>query len=139
MSSVIFAIFSELEKIMTLRETIKDLCKKNGISVNKLEKDLGFAKGYISKLDKHTPNSAKLQLIADYFNITLDFLMKNNESELSDRKYYINEDTAEVAQQIFENKDMQLLFKVARGEKAESLINYAKKLEELRKMEEGDM
>lgn len=60
---------------MTLRDTIKSLCKDNKISVNRLEMDLGFAKGYISKLDKSVPNSAKLQKIADYFNVTLDYLM----------------------------------------------------------------
>lgn len=60
---------------MTLRDIIKELCKKKGISVNKLESDLGFAKGYVSKLDKSTPNSAKLQSISEYFNVSLDYLM----------------------------------------------------------------
>lgn len=60
---------------MTLREIIKELCKRNGVSLNKLELDLGFARGYVSKLDKSTPNSLKLQQIADYFNVTLDFLL----------------------------------------------------------------
>lgn len=69
---------------MTLRDTIKKLCKEAGISVNKLESDLGFAKGYISKLDKSTPNSAKLQKIADYFGVSLDYLMTGNNSKYSD-------------------------------------------------------
>lgn len=60
---------------MTLRDIIKKLCKETGISINKLENDLGFAKGYISKLDKSAPNSAKLQKIADYFGVSLDYLM----------------------------------------------------------------
>lgn len=69
-------IFLKLEEVrMTLRDTIKNLCKKNSISINKLETELGFAKGYISKLDKSTPNAAKLQKIADYFDVTLDYLM----------------------------------------------------------------
>lgn len=69
---------------MSLKDTIKSLCKSNGISMNKLESELGFAKGYISKLEKSTPNSAKLQKIADYFGVTLDYLMgsKNPISDL---------------------------------------------------------
>lgn len=43
--------------------------------MNKLESDCGFGRGYVSKLEKSTPNSQKLQKIADYFNISLDYLM----------------------------------------------------------------
>lgn len=69
---------------MTLKDIIKELCKRKGISVNRLESELGFAKGYVSKLDKSTPNSAKLQSIAEYFNVSLDYLMSGNkESNLS--------------------------------------------------------
>lgn len=81
MSSVIFAFFSEFKENydMTLKERIKKLCKDRGISMNKLEDECGFAKGYISKLDKSTPNSDRLQTIADYFGVSLDFLMTGEE------------------------------------------------------------
>lgn len=69
---------------MTLRERIKELCRKNGVSMNKLEIDLEFGKGYLSKLDKSTPNSEKLQQIADYFGVTLDYLMTGKEKEETD-------------------------------------------------------
>lgn len=71
---------------MTLRDTIKNLCKRNGISVNRLESELGFAKGYVSKLDKSTPNSAKLQSISEYFNVSLDYLMTGIELESKESK-----------------------------------------------------
>lgn len=64
---------------MPLKERIKKLCKENGISMNKLEDELGFGKGYISKLGTSHPNVNKLQKIADYFNVTLDFLMSESE------------------------------------------------------------
>lgn len=66
---------------MTLRDRIKQLCKEKGISVNKLEMDLCFGKGYISKLDKSTPNSEKLQKIADYLEVTLDYLMNGTDKK----------------------------------------------------------
>lgn len=68
---------------MTLKERIKQLCKNNGISMNQLEKELGFAVGYISKLDKSTPNSKYIQRIADYFNVSVDYLMTGKESEFT--------------------------------------------------------
>ena len=64
---------------MSVKDRIKELCKKNKISVNRLEKELGFATGYISKLDKSTPNTKKIQIIADYFDVSLDYLMTGEE------------------------------------------------------------
>lgn len=68
---------------MNTKERIKELCVKKGISVNKLEVDLGFGTGYVSKLDKSTPNSKKLQKIADYFGVSVDYLMTGRENPFS--------------------------------------------------------
>lgn len=68
---------------MNIKERIKDLCKKKGITVNKLETELGFGTGYISKLDKSTPNAKKIQTIADYFNVSVDYLMNGKDLQFS--------------------------------------------------------
>lgn len=60
---------------MEIKERIKQLCKENSISVNKLETTLGFGTGYVSKLDKSTPNTKKIKAIADHFNVSVDYLM----------------------------------------------------------------
>ena len=52
--------------------------------MNQLEQELGFGKGYISKLGKSIPNVSKIQLIANYFNVTVDYLMTGEDS--SDKK-----------------------------------------------------
>lgn len=70
---------------MTIKDRIKDLCVKNGITVNKLETSLGFGTGYISKLNKSTPNTKKIQMIADFFNVSVDYLMTGKEP--ADNKY----------------------------------------------------
>ena len=69
---------------MDMKQRIKELCKQNKVSVNKLEKELGFATGYISKLDKSTPNTAKIKKISEYFNVSVDYLMTGKEPEISD-------------------------------------------------------
>ena len=71
---------------MTLKERIKDLCKKRGISMNKLEEELGFGKGYISKLGTSQPNVNKLQQIADFFSVSLDYLMSGYNAEDNESK-----------------------------------------------------
>ncbi|MDE7271555.1 MAG: helix-turn-helix domain-containing protein, partial [Lachnospiraceae bacterium] len=74
-----------VKREMTLKDRVKELCEKNGVSMNKLESDCGFGRGYISKLEKSTPNSQKLQKIADYFDISLDYLMTGDTSQPASR------------------------------------------------------
>lgn len=60
---------------MTLRERIQKLCKINHTSLNQVETELKFGKGYLSKLDNSTPNVKKMELVANHFGVTIDFLM----------------------------------------------------------------
>lgn len=64
---------------MTLRERIQKLCKINHTSLNQVETELGFGKGYLSKLDNSTPNVKKMGQVANHFGVTIDFLMGKTE------------------------------------------------------------
>lgn len=59
---------------MTIYERIKDLAKGK-ISINKLEKELGISRGSLCKIDKNKPTSEKLQKIADFFDVSTDYLL----------------------------------------------------------------
>lgn len=98
---------------MTLKERVKNLCKSNGVSMNQLEKELGFATGYISKLDKSTPNSKYIQKIADYFNVSVDYLMTGKETEFS-----IEMAQKDVALSNMEEKVKEYALKIAGLDKA---------------------
>lgn len=65
---------------MSTYETIQDLCKKNGIAVTALEKELGFGRGSIGKLRNSKTSAERLQRIADYFGVTVDYLVGSNPS-----------------------------------------------------------
>lgn len=56
-------------------ERVKDLCKERKIPISKLEKDLGFSNGYIGQLRKGVFPSDRLVLIANYLNVSPDYLM----------------------------------------------------------------
>lgn len=47
--------------------------------MSSVEDELHFARGYLSKLDKSTPNTDKMQKIAKYFGVTVDYLMTGEE------------------------------------------------------------
>lgn len=60
---------------MGLYEQIRDIAKSKGCSINKLEQELGFARSSINKFNKNKPSVDKLQQIADYLGVSLDYLI----------------------------------------------------------------
>lgn len=66
---------------MTVFERIEELRKSTGISQGKLEKELGFSNGSISKWKNSTPKYDRLQKIAEYFNVTVEYLMDGKASK----------------------------------------------------------
>ncbi|MEY8462473.1 helix-turn-helix domain-containing protein [Streptococcus merionis] len=56
-------------------EKIRQLAKKRGVSLQKVAEDLGFSVNYLYTLKEKTPKSDKLQEIADYFNVSTDYLL----------------------------------------------------------------
>nr|DAR73964.1 MAG TPA: Repressor protein CI [Caudoviricetes sp.] len=67
---------------------IKDLCNNAGITITGLESTLGFARGSLSKIDNHKPSAEKLQKIADYFGIRVDWLQGTSEYRTDDDLYF---------------------------------------------------
>ena len=78
MSSIIFKVSYEL------KEQLQKEAKERDMSLNKAETDCGFAKGYFSKLDKSKPNSANLQKIAEFFNVSIEYLMTGKDKTYSE-------------------------------------------------------
>ena len=60
---------------MTMYERIENMRKSVGISQGKLEKELGFSNGSISKWKNSTPTPDRLQKLADYFGVSVDYLL----------------------------------------------------------------
>lgn len=72
------------------------------------------------KKGKHQPSYETLSKIANYFDVTVDYLMNGEDSE-NVEKYHFDEETAQMVQEMYENKDMRVLFKTARNAKPEDL------------------
>lgn len=107
-------------------EIFKKLCEKNGVSNADVARATGVAKATLSEWKKGTyrPKADKLQKIADYFGVSLDYLMTGAHPEQtsdSGRKYYFSDATAEAAQELFEEPGLRLLFDAARGADPEAL------------------
>lgn len=70
---------------MGLYEQIRDIAKSKGYSVNKLEKELGFARSSINKFNKNKPSIEKLQQIADLLEVSLDYLLSNTDETIKEK------------------------------------------------------
>lgn len=65
---------------MLIYQRVKDLANEKKISIRELETSLKFSNGTINKWDKRAP-SDKLQKVAEYFHVSIDYLMGNTNDE----------------------------------------------------------
>ncbi|MDF2842512.1 MAG: bacteriophage transcriptional regulator [Herbinix sp.] len=73
---------------MDLYERIRDIAETKGISVNKIEKDLGFARSYLSKLRKSRPSGEVLKKIATYLDVSVELLLKDDADNKEEKKTF---------------------------------------------------
>lgn len=57
------------------------LCEKTGTSVYALEKALGFSKASIPKWENSDPGTARVKAVADYFGVTVDELLREEDDD----------------------------------------------------------
>ena len=58
-----------------LLNRLRELCEEKGISQRQLQRDLNLSTSTVSKWKTSTPKNETLQAVADYFNVTTDYLM----------------------------------------------------------------
>lgn len=120
---------------MNTFDVIKTLCKNQGISVSSLERDLGYGNGSLAKA-KVIP-SDRIYEIAKYFNVRMEYLM--GEVPSPEENYYYDEETRDMAQAIFENKELRILFDAARDSSPEDLQTVHSMLLALKRKEQGNI
>lgn len=118
---------------MTLYDNVRQAAKEKGYSVNRLEKELGFPRSYISKFKTITPSVDKIQAIANFLDVSVESLMNGTKDE-----YYTTPETAQIAQQIFENSELHLLFDAAKDAAPEDLETVHSMLLALKRKERGN-
>ena len=76
----IFRLFSILMGgNMNSVELVKKICKERKIPISRLEKDCGFANGYIRKLQEGKFPSDRLLIISEYLNLPMSYLVTGGE------------------------------------------------------------
>lgn len=72
---------------MNTYEIIKELAKEKGLSIRQLEINFGYSNGYLGSWKRQTPNSIELARLADYFNVSVDYLLGREEKNSLAEKY----------------------------------------------------
>lgn len=71
---------------MSIKNRIKDLANQRHQSIAEVERHLAFGNGTIAKWDSRSPSSEKLQKVADYFDVSTDYLLGRTDTPQFTRK-----------------------------------------------------
>ena len=113
---------------MSILGRISELRKQHEkLSINKLEQECGLTRGSMAKWDDHAPSPDKVKKVADYFNVSVEYLLYGDPSA-GIKKDPIPKDGAvsSAAQEIFDFLDS------ASGEELADVIKYIRYLKSQR-------
>lgn len=68
---------------MNAVDRVKTICKERKIPISKLESDCGFSNGYIGQLRKGVFPDDRILKIAEYLNVSVDYLMTGKDMEFT--------------------------------------------------------
>lgn len=102
-------------------EIFMQLCQKHGETPNAIGRKLGIASSTLTdwKKGRSAPKIDKMLAIADYFGVSVEYLMTGKETE--HEPYYYNEETRELADYAFKNPDYKILMSASRDLSPEDL------------------
>lgn len=107
------------------QNVFKKLRLSHGYTQAELADALGISRSRIGMYETgaREPDFETLEIIADFFNVDTDYLLgrTNKTTFIPNTGYYLNEDTAKAAQEIFENKELRMLFDATRDADPEDL------------------
>lgn len=69
---------------MEIKERVAELAAAQGLTIAELERKAGISNGTIGKWNRQKPSIEKLQKVADYFDVSTDYLLGRTEK----KRYY---------------------------------------------------
>lgn len=122
---------------MTTYDVISELCKNRNLAITALERELGFGRGSIGKLRTGNTTLERLQKIADYFGVTVNYLTTGTEPTESDSTELTKKDERDIAKTVndlmgkLESNDGAPLFFDGTEMSAETRILFEQQLKSL--------
>ncbi len=104
---------------------LKGLRIKSGLTQQEMADKLNISRSSIGMYEngEREPSFELLEIIADYFNVDMNYLLgKKESSENIPQGYYLNEDARDMAQFLFDNPEYKVLFDSTRKVKKEDIL-----------------
>ena len=123
---------------MTFVERTLELIKKNNITKNKMLTDLKLGKNsFVNWQERGTiPSGDVLQKIADYFNVSVDYLLGTTPTvqafDENDNVVVIDDETRDIIDSLRTNPEIKILFSVTKKATKEDIIKAVKIIEALK-------
>lgn len=117
---------------MEVKDIIRNRRIEMGLTMKELADKIGVSEGTISRWesgDIANMRRDKISLLSKALNLSPSVIMEWEEMP----EYYLDSETAKAAQDIFEDKDMRILFDAAKGSRPEDLrmaADFLKRLKE---------
>jgi len=120
-------------------EIFEQLLRKHNLSAYKVSKMTGVTQSTLSdwKRGRSTPKTDTLQKIADYFDVSVDYLMgrESDEPNAIDKEnnpIVLDDDALELLEELKERPEMRTLFSVSRKATKEDILKAVKIIEALK-------
>jgi transcriptional regulator with XRE-family HTH domain len=119
---------------MSVGEILKKLREEKGLKKSDVAKALNMPYTTYNNYETDTNDvgSETLRILANYFGVAIDYLLENQTEQ--SQGYYLDPETARIAQEMFDNPNMRILFDASRKATPEDL----KKIAEMAKIMVGD-
>lgn len=103
---------SDYGKIIS--KNLKRIMYDHGKTQSDIAKDLSISKATVSSWvnGSRIPRMDKIDMLCSYFNVSRYDIMEDHKNE-TEHQYYLNPETARIAQQIYEDPDLHALFDAA--------------------------
>lgn len=117
-------------------DKFEKLLKEKNVTPYRVHKETGISTATLSdwKNGKSQPKKDKIEKICEYFGVPVSYFY---EDSISSDGYYLNDETAEMAQALFENQNLRVLFDAAKDASPEDLKTTYDMLMALKKKERG--
>lgn len=102
---------------MTSYDVFERLCKERNVTAYQVSKATGITTATISswKTGRYTPKQDKLQKIAEYFGVTIEYLTTGTDAA----PYYFDDKSRELARFLHDNPEYAVMFDAVRNVKPE--------------------
>lgn len=131
-------------------DTLKKLCEEKNISPSKAATECGISRSTVTwwKQHKTSPNSEQVSKLAEYFGVSTDYLLGNDQKEKpaqnvqvrdeNDNIVVLDKETRDLIDSLRSKPEMKMLFSVSKGATKEDIIRTVKIIEALKDKKEGD-